>query len=79
MVSLIDLPADTYCVSLNQQILHCAQASDFPLQLSIQFNQNSQLHLLNQHHQVVLNWPLQIKSQLDQSGRRRLRSPWSLF
>ncbi|WP_416306250.1 DUF3019 domain-containing protein [Neptunicella sp. SCSIO 80796] len=78
-ISARSLPNDTYCLYLADQKLECWQTIKQSFQTTIRYGQNSRLALVNSRDYVVLSADLKIKTLQSPQGRRRVRSPWSIF
>ncbi|MGJ8679327.1 DUF3019 domain-containing protein [Paraglaciecola sp.] len=74
-----NLPANLYCLFLDNQKIACSKQGEFLNQIPIEITQNGLLQLKNKDNQTVLTHTLSVKYQQLSKTRRRVRNPWSIF
>ncbi|WP_438862243.1 DUF3019 domain-containing protein [Neptunicella sp.] len=73
------LPAGVYCLTLSGKQLDCVDSINPLWHPTVHFRQTAQLALLDSNNNIVFTTVLKIKTLQSAQGRRRIRSPWSIF
>lgn len=78
-IALSDLPSGKYCLYQNDRKLRCFEVDDTYFEQTVSYNDNALLSLRDQSGKALLSQQLTVKARQNQTVKRRVRQPWSLF
>lgn len=78
-IALSDLPTGNYCLYQDDRLLRCFRLESDYLEQNISYQEKTLLSLKNEAGQALLSQQLVVKARQNQTVKRRVRQPWSLF